>query len=94
VPFLARQINCRETALPCPDFGNINNSDATGFDISGPLAVGRWPLVVVINGNFCFFLNDLSLNLLPFFRSKVNRLRGILMNQSGERGCYQNISIH
>jgi len=29
-----RQINCRDTALPCPDFGNINNSDATGFDMT------------------------------------------------------------
>ena len=27
-----RQINCRDTALPSPDFGNINNSDATEFD--------------------------------------------------------------
>ncbi|MEG3888804.1 filamentous hemagglutinin N-terminal domain-containing protein, partial [Microcoleus sp. herbarium19] len=26
------QINCRDTALPSPDFGNINNSDVTGFD--------------------------------------------------------------
>ena len=40
-----------------------------------------------------FFLNDLSLKYLPFLGLKVNRLSGILMNQSAERGSYQNIFI-
>ena len=33
VPFPYNVILGRETALPSPDCGNINNSDATGFDM-------------------------------------------------------------
>jgi hypothetical protein len=28
-------MNCSPRALPCPDFGNIYNSDATGLNIKG-----------------------------------------------------------
>jgi hypothetical protein len=34
VPFPYNVILGRDTAVPCPDFGNINNSDTTGFDIT------------------------------------------------------------
>jgi hypothetical protein len=36
-------MNCRDTALPCPDFGNIHNSDATGFDIKGDRTAAKLP---------------------------------------------------
>ena len=39
VPFPYNVILGRDTALPCPDFGNINNSDTTGFDMTDRLGV-------------------------------------------------------
>ncbi len=33
-PIYPAEIRYEGAALPCPDFGNINNSDATGFEIT------------------------------------------------------------
>ncbi|WP_333463121.1 hypothetical protein, partial [Microcoleus sp. herbarium7] len=48
-------INCRETALPSPDFGNIHNSDATGFDIKTDCTTAQFStfcLIVKFCNNF------------------------------------------
>lgn len=31
---VATPMNCSPRTLPCPNFGNINNSDATAFDMT------------------------------------------------------------